>query len=256
MRLSLTTLLLFLTLSCNPMNTEVLDICGLEGLTEICEFHVGSVKQLQLIRSKHVLNVPDADPDLYQLAGEIQVEPGEGFRDYHFLINQAIFEESSRETRDGTIWEQQIRITRQGLEADTAAELARLTDGHYLAIVTLYTGARRLVGSLQSPLKFQGRNTTNLDMKDYLRSSLELNCTATCPAYFIDGEALVPESAAQIPYSALLASRSNECDPVEVDIAGSRRISGELIDRTTPSQVQLVFTFGNFKRPYYGPTRS
>lgn len=248
MRLNLIFLLLF-NFGC--MNQEVLENCKLQGLEKECSTHIGSIKRLQIVRPSEIISLPEPEPGALLIEGEIALRPEAGFVDYEFLINQAEFSEQTQTEKGVTTWAQQISVTRQGISAEAASELLRLTDGQYVAIVTLYTGARRLVGNQQNPLLFAGSDKTNLRQAEAIKAQLVFSRAAASPAPFLSDSFIVPVSSSSYPLAVLSVSRPDECSPAHISLGGSQRMSSQLINNLTPNQVVLEYAWGPSAAPYY-----
>lgn len=236
------------------MNTELINRCDLQGWMGQCETQIGSIKCLRIATSANLLADPDCCNDDHEISGEIAMGPGTGFQTYYFKLNQAIFSENKKEDKHGDVFEQRIEIQRHGIDADIIQELCRLNNQHTVAIVDLYAGSTRIVGSQSNPLITSiAGDSSGRSQGDTTSADLGFFRKATCPACFVDPGTIIPTLASSQPYTFINVVRFNACIPALVTIAPlSTRTNGDTITPITPGlNVQIVYTFGDFSNPLY-----
>lgn len=236
------------------MNTELIDKCTLQGWPGQCETQIGSIKCLRIATASHLLGDPDCCNDDHEISGELAMKPGTGFKTYYFKLNQAIFSENKKEDKHGDYFEQRIEIQRHGIDADVIQELCRINNQHTVAIVDLYAGSTRIIGNPSNPLVTSlAGDSSGRAQSDTTSADLGFFRKAKCPACFVASGTIIPTSANSQPYTFINVVRPNECLPALVTIAPlSRRSNGDLVTPITPGvDVQIVYTFGNFKNPLY-----
>ena len=241
---------LILFLSCMS-NQELIDNCEFEGLANSCEVQLGQIKTLYYLRAEDDLTGSNCCDDEYLEQEDLSIK--KGFVCLEFLPDQAAYIETTSSDAAGTLWKRRIEVKRQGTNADTLAELCRLTGSHTVFIADFYNGERRKLGSSENPFLFQATHKTGPAKKDLITQNIVFASEGRCPACLLDPSFEVPLLARGVPVAFMRVARSSTCVPVSVSTYPlSQRIDGSIIDTTTPgTQVQLVFTFGDQKNPYY-----
>jgi len=236
------------------MNTELLDRCTLQGWNAQCETQIGSIKCLRITKVSNLLADPECCNEDHEVSGEISMKPGSGFKTYDFKLNQAIFSEQKKEDKHGDYFEQLIEVQRHGIDKDMIQELCRLNNQHTVAVVDLYAGSTRIIGNLKNPLVTNiAANSSGRAQSDTTSADLGFFRKSKCPACFVASDTIIPTLADSQPYSFINVVRPNACLPALITIAPlSRRSNGDLVTPITPSaDVQIVYTFGDFKNPLY-----
>lgn len=121
--------------------------------------NLGSVLSMQLVRTDWVQSMRRITTHTLS-SDPVTLNPDQNWIQYRFDLDTVSYRFTPQQTRHGTYYTLEVSISNRLLSPELEGELRELVDGHYLLKIIDANNYERMLGTLESPMRFSASGDT------------------------------------------------------------------------------------------------